>query len=102
MTAALEGGEWSAARSSQTLPPGKTRYPFYRRLDGPRTGLDGRKISSPPGFDSGPSSPYSVAIPTELPGPHVIKYWKKLHNGKFGSFLSASIIVKFVKSRNII
>jgi len=37
---------------------------------GPRAGLDGRKISSPPGFDSGPSSPWSVAIPTELPGTH--------------------------------
>ena len=36
---------------------------------GPRAGLDGRKFSSPPGFDPGPSSPYSVAIPTELPGP---------------------------------
>ena len=32
MTAALEGGEWSAARPGRTLPPGKTRYPFYRRL----------------------------------------------------------------------
>ena len=30
---------------------------------GPRAGLDGRKISSPPGFDPGPSSPLSVAIP---------------------------------------
>jgi len=49
--------EWSAAHSSHTLLPGKTRYPFYRRLGGPRTGLDGRKISSPPGFDPGPSSP---------------------------------------------
>jgi len=29
MTAALEGGEWSAARSGRNLPPGKTRYPFY-------------------------------------------------------------------------
>ena len=40
MTAALEGGEWSAARSGRTLPPGKTRYPFYSRLGGPqgRTG----------------------------------------------------------------
>ena len=36
---------------------------------GPRAGLDGWKISSPPGFDPGPSSPLSVAIPTELPGP---------------------------------
>ena len=32
MTAALEGGELSAARPGRTLPPGKTRYPFYRRL----------------------------------------------------------------------
>jgi len=32
MTAALENGEWSAARPGRTLTPGKTRYPFYRRL----------------------------------------------------------------------
>ena len=36
MTAALEVGEWSAARRGHTLPPGKTRYPFYRRLGGPQ------------------------------------------------------------------
>ena len=54
-----------------TLPPGKTRYPLYRRLGGPRAGLDGRKISSPPGFDTGPSSPQSVAIPTELLSPQL-------------------------------
>jgi len=36
MTAALEGGEWSAARPGRTLPPGKTRYPFYRRMGGPQ------------------------------------------------------------------
>jgi len=36
MTAALEGDKWSAARPGRTLPPGKTRYPFYRRLDGPQ------------------------------------------------------------------
>jgi len=35
MTAALEGGEWSAARPGHTLPPGKTLYPLYRRLGGP-------------------------------------------------------------------
>ena len=29
-------GEWSAARPGRTLPPGKTRYPFYRRLGGPQ------------------------------------------------------------------
>ena len=32
MTAALEGNEWSAARPGRTVPAGKTRYPFYRRL----------------------------------------------------------------------
>ena len=36
MTAALEEGKWSAARPGRTLPPGKTRYPFYRRLGGPQ------------------------------------------------------------------
>jgi hypothetical protein len=33
MTAALEGGEWSAARPGRTLPPGKNRYSFYRKTD---------------------------------------------------------------------
>ena len=41
MTAALEGGERSAARPGRTLPPGKTLYPFYRRLSGPQ-GRSGR------------------------------------------------------------
>jgi len=36
---------------------------------GPRAGMDRRKISSPPAFDPGPSSPYTVAIPAGLPGP---------------------------------
>ena len=41
MTAALEVGEWSAARPGRTLPPEKSRYPFYRRLGGPQ-GRSGR------------------------------------------------------------
>jgi len=41
MTAALEGDEWSASRPGRTLPPGKTRYPFYRSLGGPQ-GRSGR------------------------------------------------------------
>ena len=41
MTAALEGGEWTAARPGRTLPPGKTGYPFYRRL-GRTQGRSGR------------------------------------------------------------
>ena len=41
MTATLEGGGWSTARLGQSLPPGKTRYQFYRRLGGPK-GRSGR------------------------------------------------------------
>jgi len=42
MTAALEGGEWSAARPGRTLPPGKICFPFYGRLCGPQ-GRSGRE-----------------------------------------------------------
>jgi hypothetical protein len=41
MTAALEGSEWSAVRPGRTLPLGKTRYPFYKRLGEPQ-GRSGR------------------------------------------------------------
>jgi len=52
MTTALEGGEGLSSRPGRSLPPGKTRYPLYRRLGGPQ-GRSGqmRKISPPPGFD---------------------------------------------------
>jgi len=48
MTAALEEGEWSAARPGRTLPPRKTRYPFYRRLGGSqgRSGRGGGNLVS--------------------------------------------------------
>ena len=41
MTAAVEGGEWSAARLGRTLPPRKNRYPLFRRLGGSQ-GRSGR------------------------------------------------------------
>ena len=51
MTAALEGGEWLAARPGRILPPRKTRYPLYRRLGGPK-GRSGRTENlAAPGFD---------------------------------------------------
>ena len=62
MTAALEVGEWSAARPGCTLPPGKTRYSFYRRLCGLQ-GQSGRAENLIP-------TGSSVGIPTELPGLH--------------------------------
>ena len=50
MTAALEEGEWLAARPGRNLPPGKTRYPLYRRLGGPQ-GRSGRAENlAAPGF----------------------------------------------------
>ena len=42
---------------------------------GPRAGLDGWNISSPLRFDPGPSNSWSVAILTELPGPHRILWF---------------------------
>jgi hypothetical protein len=49
-TSALGGGGQHHALAA--LPPGKTRYPLYRRLGEPQ-GRSGRvrKISSPPGLD---------------------------------------------------
>ena len=35
MATALEGGEGSVSRPGCSLPPGKTRYPLYRRLGAP-------------------------------------------------------------------
>ena len=50
--------------------PGKDPVPIVQGAGwGPRAGLDGRKIASPPGFDPGPPARSSVAIPTELTGP---------------------------------
>jgi hypothetical protein len=53
MATALEGGERSASRHGRSLPPGKNRYPLYRRLGGPQ-GRAGqvRKISPPTGIRS--------------------------------------------------
>ena len=52
MTKALEWGEGSASHPGPSLPPGKTRYPLYRRQGEPQ-GQSGqvRKISTPPAFD---------------------------------------------------
>jgi hypothetical protein len=51
LTSALEG-VGCQHHALAALPPGKTRYPLYRRLGGPhsRSGRV-RKISPPPGFD---------------------------------------------------
>jgi hypothetical protein len=50
MTAALEGGEGSAALPGRTLPPGKTQY-LYRRLGGPQGRSGQAENLAQPGFD---------------------------------------------------
>jgi len=59
------GTRWgwgSAPRPDRLYPPGKTRYPLYRRLGGPKAGLEGRKISSPPGFDTRTVQPVAQSL----------------------------------------
>ena len=73
MTAALEGGEWSAARPVRTLPPRKEPVPILQEAGwAPGPVWTGGK--SRPHRDSIPdrSACSSVAIPTELPGPRYI------------------------------
>jgi len=74
LTSALDRGGGSTPRPA-AMPPGKTQYPLYRRLDEPQ-GRSGRlrKISPPPGFDTRTVQSYRVAIPSELHRPTVPKY----------------------------
>ena len=68
------GAGWVGQRHvSAALPPGKIRYPLYRRLGGPR-GRSGRarKISTLPGFDPRTVQSEQVAIPTTLSWPDTI------------------------------
>ena len=48
---ALEGCEWSAARSGCTLPPGKAMYSLCRRMDGPQGRSGWAENFAPPGFN---------------------------------------------------
>ena len=43
-------GVGGQSHTPAALPPGKTRYPWYRRLGGSQ-GRSGRVRSPPPGFD---------------------------------------------------
>jgi len=69
MTVALEGVSGQQHAPTALYPLERPGTHFTGGWVSPKAGLDWRKISSAPGFDPGSSSPYSVAIPTELPGP---------------------------------
>jgi hypothetical protein len=73
MNAALEGGEWSAARPGRTLPPGKDAVPILQEAGwAPGLVWTGRKTR--PHRDSIPDRPArsAVTILMELPGPHML------------------------------
>ena len=65
-TSALDGVVGVSPTARQPLPLERPGTHFTGGQVGPRSGLEGRKISSAPGFHHGPSSSWSVAIPTEL------------------------------------
>jgi len=67
MTAALEGGEWSAARPGRTLPPEKTQYPFYRRLGGPQNRSGRAENLVPTGIRSPTVQPVVSRLSLQLP-----------------------------------
>jgi hypothetical protein len=57
MTAALEGMSGQQHALATINPRERAGAHFTGGWVDPRAGLDGRKISSPPGFDPGPPSP---------------------------------------------
>ena len=63
------------------LPPVKTRYPLYRRLDGPQ-GQSGlvRKILPPPGFDPRAVQPVASRYADWAIATPVIPVVKKQHD----------------------
>jgi hypothetical protein len=72
MTTALEGCEWSAAHRGRPLHPGKNPVPIVEEAGwAPGPVWTGAENLAPNGIRS-PDRPArsSVAIPTELPGPH--------------------------------
>ena len=92
MTAALEGGEWSAAHSGRTLPPEKDPVPILQEAGwalGPvwtsgKSRLHRVAIPDPPARSS-------VAIPTELPGPQEKCKWANRSTNSFSWCSSVTV-----------
>ena len=79
MTAALEGSDWSAARPGRTLPPGKTRYRFYRKLGGPQGRFGREEHFVPTGIRSRTVQPVAQSLYWLSYRAHVEDhYWNKL------------------------
>ena len=82
MTASLERGEWSAERPGRTLPPGKNRYPFYRRLGGPQGRCGRAENLVPTGILSRTVQPvaqslYWLSYPAHKLRVLLVRIWRK-------------------------
>jgi hypothetical protein len=79
-------GEWSAARPGHPLLPGKTRYPFYRRLGGPQSRSGWAENLVPTGIRSRNVQPvvsrytYWATRPTDLYGTSIITPLNKVQS----------------------
>ena len=72
LTEALEGVRGSGSSPGRSLSPRNTRYPLYRSLGLPQVRPEQvRKILPHRDSIPGPSSPFTVTLPTELPGPQI-------------------------------
>jgi len=94
MTSALEGGEWSAARPGYTLPPGKTRYPFYRKVGRPQGRFGRAENLVPTGIRSRTVQPVAQSLYQLSYRAHFCRYYclleiiiSKLSNNLFTDFV---------------
>ena len=70
LTSALEAGGWSTPHLGRFTTGKENRYPFHRRLGGPKGRYgQARKISPPKGFDPRIVQPQRVVTPTTLSRP---------------------------------
>ena len=77
LTSALDG-VGGQRHAPSALPPGKTRYPLYRRLGGPQGRRKRmRKISPPPGFDPRTVQPVATRYTDRAIPAHNVNYTKR-------------------------
>ena len=96
MTTALEGGEWLAARPG--LPPGKARYPLYRRLGGPQARSGRAENLAPPGFDPPTVHPVVSRYTDWATGPNLLNNLFHLNHPRHISNSQLFIIMSFVQA----
>jgi len=95
MTAALEGGEWSASRPCRTLPTGKTWYSLYRRLGGPQDRSGRAEYPVPTGIRSRTVKPVVSRYTDWATGPTFII----LQSGKLQNNYPHRVWIQFDISR---